>query len=118
MSNPIINLRFPLYHTDPFDIKIARPSRGGDKWFFGLCYAMDWGYKGWNPYVEKHLAIFVNCFLSRADSSIKSLAREGFSQFMPPYRTITSNKEPDKFVSKPILILLFSLIVWALLDFV
>ncbi|AKV68992.1 reverse transcriptase domain-containing protein [Microcystis panniformis] len=29
---------------------------------FGLCYAMDGGYKGWNPYVEKHLAIFVNCF--------------------------------------------------------
>ncbi|TRT93731.1 MAG: hypothetical protein EWV62_18845 [Microcystis aeruginosa Ma_OC_LR_19540900_S633] len=40
------------------------------------------------------LAIFVNCFLSRANSSIKSLAREGFSQFMPPYRTITSNEEP------------------------
>ncbi len=38
--------------------------------------------------------IFVNCFLSRANSSIKSLAREGFSQFMPPYRTITSNEEP------------------------
>ncbi|OCY12535.1 MAG: hypothetical protein BEV12_09200, partial [Microcystis aeruginosa CACIAM 03] len=61
----------------------------------GLCYAMDWGYKGWNPYVERHLAIFVNCFLSRANSSIKSLAREGFSQFMPPYRTITSNEEPE-----------------------
>jgi hypothetical protein len=30
--------------------------------FFGLCYAMDGGYKGWNPYVERHLAIFVNCF--------------------------------------------------------
>jgi len=57
---------------------------------------MDWGYKGWNPYLERHLAIFVNCFLSRANSSIKSLAREGFSQFMPPYRTITSNEEPLK----------------------
>jgi len=55
---------------------------------------MDWDYKGWNSYVERHLAIFVNCFLSRANSSIKSLAREGFSQFMPPYRTITSNEEP------------------------
>jgi len=56
---------------------------------------MDWDYKGWNSYVERHLAIFVNCFLSRAKSSIKSLAREGFSQFMPPYRTITSNEEPN-----------------------
>ncbi len=34
---------------------------------FGLCYAMDGGYKGWNPYIERHLAIFVNCFLSRAN---------------------------------------------------
>ena len=29
---------------------------------FGLCYAMDGSYKGWNPYIERHLAIFVNCF--------------------------------------------------------
>ncbi|MFM6897252.1 MAG: type II toxin-antitoxin system HicA family toxin, partial [Microcystis panniformis] len=36
-------------------------------WLFGLCYAMDRGYKGWNPYIERHLAIFVNCFLSRAN---------------------------------------------------
>jgi hypothetical protein len=66
-------------------------------WFFGLCYGMDWGYKRCNPYLERHLAIFVNCFCSRANSSIKSLAREGFSQFMPPYRTITSNEEPEIF---------------------
>ena len=38
-----------------------------DKWLFGLCYAMDGDYKGWNPYIERHLAIFVNCFLSRAN---------------------------------------------------
>ncbi|MCE2670931.1 MAG: class I SAM-dependent methyltransferase [Microcystis sp. 49638_E5] len=37
------------------------------KGLFGLCYAMDGGYKGWNPYRERHLAIFVNCFLSRAN---------------------------------------------------
>jgi hypothetical protein len=30
--------------------------------FFGLCYAMDGGYKGCNPYIERHLAIFVNYF--------------------------------------------------------
>jgi hypothetical protein len=29
---------------------------------FGLCYAMDGGYKRWNPYRERHLAIFVNYF--------------------------------------------------------
>ncbi|WP_375328475.1 zinc-ribbon domain-containing protein [Microcystis sp. BLCC-F210] len=44
-------------------------------WLFGLSYAMDGGYKGWNPYIERHLAIFVNCFSSRANSSIKSFAR-------------------------------------------
>ncbi|AKV68145.1 hypothetical protein MICAF_1580007 [Microcystis aeruginosa PCC 9807] len=37
------------------------------KRLFGLCYAMDGGYKGWNPYRERHLAIFVNCFCSRAN---------------------------------------------------
>jgi hypothetical protein len=31
-------------------------------WLFGLCYAMDRVYKGWNPYIERHLAIFVNYF--------------------------------------------------------
>ena len=31
-------------------------------WLFGNCYAMDGGYKGWNPYIERHLAIFVNYF--------------------------------------------------------
>ncbi len=37
------------------------------QWLFGLCYAMEGGYKGWNPYRERHLAIFVNCFCSRAN---------------------------------------------------
>ncbi len=32
------------------------------KRLFGNCYAMDGGYKGWNPYRERHLAIFVNYF--------------------------------------------------------
>jgi hypothetical protein len=31
-------------------------------WLFGLCYAMDGGYIGCNPYIERHLAIFVDCF--------------------------------------------------------
>jgi prepilin-type N-terminal cleavage/methylation domain-containing protein len=31
-------------------------------WLFGLCYAMDRVYKVWNPYIERHLAIFVNYF--------------------------------------------------------
>ncbi len=39
----------------------------GQGWLFGLCDAMDGGYKGWNPYIERHLAIFVNSFRSRAN---------------------------------------------------
>ncbi|MCZ8024190.1 MAG: hypothetical protein O9332_01590 [Microcystis sp. LE19-10.1B] len=45
----------------------VNPANGKKLWLFGLCYAMDGGYKGWNPYIERHLAIFVNCFLSRAN---------------------------------------------------
>jgi len=29
---------------------------------FGLCYAMNGGYRGCNPCIERHLAIFVNYF--------------------------------------------------------
>jgi hypothetical protein len=53
----------------------TRPDLLKEVWLFGLSYAMDGGYKGWNPYIERHLAIFVNCFSSRANSSIKSVAR-------------------------------------------
>ncbi|ROH98349.1 hypothetical protein ED562_18265 [Microcystis aeruginosa FACHB-524] len=35
--------------------------------FFGLCYAMDGVYNKCNPYIERHLAIFVNCFRSRTN---------------------------------------------------
>ncbi len=28
-------------------------------WLFGLCYAMDGGYKGWNPYIERHLFLLI-----------------------------------------------------------
>jgi hypothetical protein len=45
-----------IYYHDPKNQRL-----------FGLCYAMDGGYKGWNPYIERHLAIFVNCFCSRAN---------------------------------------------------
>jgi hypothetical protein len=41
---------------------IKRTDGSIENWLFGLCYAMDGGDKGWNPYIERHLAIFVNCF--------------------------------------------------------
>jgi len=32
------------------------------KRFFGLCYVMDGGYKGWNPYRERHGCDFCQLF--------------------------------------------------------
>ncbi|WP_287717024.1 hypothetical protein, partial [Microcystis sp. M31BS1] len=44
-----------------------------DNWLFGLCYAMDGSYKGWNPYIERHLAIFVNCFFLERTNQLSLL---------------------------------------------
>jgi hypothetical protein len=40
-----------------FDVKAYYDLIIAKKGLFGLCYAMDGGYKGWNPYIERHLAI-------------------------------------------------------------
>jgi hypothetical protein len=32
-------------------ICVFRVKGSGHDWLFGLCYAMDGGYKGWNPYI-------------------------------------------------------------------
>ena len=48
-------------------VELILVNDGSKDRLFGLCYAMDGDYKGWNPYIERHLAIFVNCFLSRAN---------------------------------------------------
>jgi hypothetical protein len=70
------SLKFPksleLLLDDLLTICYQEPKQTiGDKlkqiWLFGLCDAMDGGYKGWNPYIERHLAIFVNSFRSRAN---------------------------------------------------
>jgi hypothetical protein len=44
---------------------VARINKNNLALRFVLCNGG--GYKGWNPYIERHLAIFVNCFLSRAN---------------------------------------------------
>ena len=54
------------------------------EWFFGLCYAMDWGYRGWNPYVEKHLAIFVNCFYLKRTHQLSLLPEKDLVNLCPP----------------------------------
>jgi len=51
-----------IYQDLPADFTDLSLIAISERWFFGLCYAMDGGYKGCNPYIERHLAIFVNCF--------------------------------------------------------
>jgi hypothetical protein len=43
-------------------LTFGKMSKTGDFGLFGLCYAMNGGYRGCNPCIERHLAIFVNYF--------------------------------------------------------
>lgn len=50
---------------------------------------MDGSYKGWNPYRERHLAIFVNCFLlmrqfniNEALTTDRHFEQEGFHRLL------------------------------------
>ncbi len=54
------------------------------KRLFGLCYAMDGGYKGWNPYRERHLAIFVNCFYLERTNQLSLLPDKDLVDLCPP----------------------------------
>ncbi len=53
-------------------------------WLFGLCDAMDGGYKGWNPYIERHLAIFVNCFCLERTNQLSLLPDKDLVDLCPP----------------------------------
>ena len=44
---------------------------------------MDGGYKGCNPYIERHLAIFVNCFYLERTNQLSLLPdKDGSSVFV------------------------------------
>ncbi|TRU00242.1 MAG: hypothetical protein EWV61_14245 [Microcystis aeruginosa Ma_AC_P_19900807_S300] len=58
---------FPEYFHNLGWVSPCEPIGNTCSIMFGLCYAMDGGYKGWNPYIERYLAIFVNYFLSKAN---------------------------------------------------
>jgi len=62
--------------------------------FFSLFYARDGGYKGCNPYIERHLAIFVNCFCLERTNQLSLFPDKDLVDLYPSYRTITSNEEP------------------------
>jgi disulfide oxidoreductase YuzD len=45
---------------------------------------MDGGYKGWNPYIERHLAIFVNCFCLERTNQLSLLPDKDLVDLCPP----------------------------------
>jgi hypothetical protein len=56
---------------------------------------MDGGYKGWNPYRERHLAIFVNCFYLERTNQLNLLPDKDLVDLCPhiePYQVTKSLK--------------------------
>jgi hypothetical protein len=51
---------------------------------FGLCYAMDGGYKGWNPYIERHLAILSIVFALERTNQLSLLPDKDLVDLCPP----------------------------------
>ncbi len=45
---------------------------------------MDGSYKGWNPYIERHLAIFVNCFFLERTNQLSLLPDKDLVDLCPP----------------------------------
>ena len=64
-------------------------------WLFGLCYAMDGGYKGWNPYIERHLAIFVNYFCLERTNQLSLLPDKDLVDLCSPIEPYQVTKNPD-----------------------
>ncbi|CCI21868.1 conserved hypothetical protein [Microcystis aeruginosa PCC 9808] len=45
---------------------------------------MDGGYKGWNPYIERHLAIFVNYFRLERTNQLNPWPDKDLVDLCPP----------------------------------
>ncbi|REJ43650.1 MAG: hypothetical protein DWQ58_24145 [Microcystis aeruginosa TA09] len=56
---------------------------------------MDGGYKGWNPYIERHLAIFVNCFCLERTNQLSLLPDKDLVDLCPPIEPyqVTKNRK-------------------------
>ena len=60
---------------------------------------MDGGYKGWNPYIERHLAIFVNYFRLERTNQLNPLPDKDLVDLCPPiepYQVTKSRKMIDQ----------------------
>ena len=56
---------------------------------------MNGGYKGWNPYIERHLAIFVNYFRLERTNQLNPLPDKDLVDLCPPiepYQVTKSQK--------------------------
>ncbi|TRU92677.1 MAG: hypothetical protein EWV76_01760 [Microcystis novacekii Mn_MB_F_20050700_S1] len=64
---------------------------------FGLCYAMNGGYRGCNPCIERHLAIFVNYFcLERTNQLRPSNEEPKMPEFANPKNLLSPESESQK----------------------
>jgi hypothetical protein len=63
-------------------------------WFFGLCCTMDWGYKRWNPYRERYLAIFIKYFCLERTNQLNLLPDKDLVDLCPPIESyqVTKNR--------------------------
>ncbi|MGV2389381.1 MAG UNVERIFIED_CONTAM: hypothetical protein LVR29_17385 [Microcystis novacekii LVE1205-3] len=56
---------------------------------------MNGGYRGYNPCIERHLAIFVNYFCLERTNQLSLLPDKDLVDLCSPDRTIPSNEEPE-----------------------
>ena len=72
---------------------------------------MDGGYKGWNPYIERHLAIFVNCFCLERTNQLSLLPDKDLVDLCPPiepYQVTKNQNIEDALVKDKIIQILQS----------
>jgi hypothetical protein len=64
---------------------------------------MNGGYKGWNPYIERHLAIFVNYFRLERTNQLNPLPDKDLVDLCPPiepYQVTKSLSYQSSVISK------------------
>ena len=59
---------------------------------------MDGGYKGWNTYIERHLAIFVNYFRLERTNQLNPLPDKDLVDLCPPIEPYQVTKNPTIFL--------------------
>ena len=60
---------------------------------------MNGGYKGWNPYIERHLAIFVNYFRLERTNQLNPLPDKDLVDLCPPIEPYQVTKSQNNHAS-------------------